>query len=133
MLGAARRWRHVLVILVGWGLFFWSWRRVTAAGPEAGELRILMLGALLDVPPVTIGWVLHNVGIYRRKGPRRAVPSVRRAERLDFNGRRIVADWDALATARHIVIEVEDDIKRIRAAPDAAPAAADAVMQESHR
>lgn len=55
----------------GW-LFFWSWQRVTADRPELGESRgPLMLAAVLVVPILTLSWVAHNVGIHRRKGPRR--------------------------------------------------------------
>ncbi|MBL8344524.1 MAG: hypothetical protein JNN03_03715 [Rubrivivax sp.] len=88
-------------------LFFWGWRRVLAATPDFAQLRLLMLGAAVVVPVVTISWILHNRGIHRRKGPRRHVATARLEYGVDFNGRRIVADFRALAQARHVQIVVE--------------------------
>lgn len=110
-----RQVAHATLIVLGWVLFAWSWQRVTAARPEAGELRVLMLGALVLVPVLTLGWVMHNLGIYRRKGPRRSVRQTDRPYRQDFNGRRIDADWAALGTARRVVIELDGDAKRYAA------------------
>lgn len=108
---------HGALIVFGWWLFFWSWQRVTADRPELGELRLLMLAAVLVVPILTLSWVAHNVGIHRRKGPRRAVRTVPLAYELDFNGRHIVADWPCLASARRIDILVEGDAKRFVESP----------------
>lgn len=116
-----RRVLHALVIAAGWLLFAWSWHRVTADKPELGELRLLMLGALAVVPPLTLGWVAHNVGIHRRKGPRRSVPAVAMRYDTDFNGRRIDADWARLAQARRIDIVVDGGHKRF-VADDRLPA-----------
>lgn len=124
-----RRVLHALVIVAGWLLFAWSWHRVTADKPELGELRLLMLGALAVVPPLTLGWVAHNVGIHRRKGPRRSVPAVALRYDTDFNGRRIEADWTLLAHARRIDIVVEGDRKRF-VADDRPPAVALVAAEE---
>lgn len=111
-LGAGQRVGHVLLIAAGWLLFAWSWHRVTAASPEVGELRWLMATALLVVPVLTLAWVAHNVGIHRRKGPRRSVTAVTTQHRVDFNGRRIEADWSGLQAARQIDIVVDAESKR---------------------
>lgn len=122
-LPARRRLLHALVITAGWLIFAWSWHRVTAGRPELGELRLLMLGALVVVPPLTLGWVAHNVGIHRRKGPRRSVPAVALRYDTDFNGRHIEADWSRLTRARRIDIVVEGNRKRF-VADERPPAAA---------
>ena len=70
-----RRGAHALAIAVGWVLFFWGWQRVLGRSADFGELRLLMLGAAVVVPVVTVSWILHNRGIHRRKGPRRSVPA----------------------------------------------------------
>lgn len=101
-----RRLQHLLLIGGGWWLFVWSWLRVTADRPEIGELRVLLLAAVLVVPVLTLWWVVHNVGIYRRKGPRKAVTPVAAQYTQDFNGRRIDADWTYLSRARRIDIVV---------------------------
>ena len=111
-LPAARRLLHLLLIAAGWALFIWGWLRVTAGRPELGELRVLMLSALLVVPVLTLGWVAHNVGIHRRKGPRRTVPAAPPRPAVDFNGRRLTADWASLVASRRIDIVLDGDAKR---------------------
>jgi hypothetical protein len=118
-LGWRRRLWHLLLITLGWGLFVWSWHRVTLNRPDIGELRVLMLAAVLVVPVLTVSWVAHNVGIYRRKGPRKAVPAVALNFDVDFNGRRIVADWPTLLQARRIDIVLDGERKRFVAASSA--------------
>ena len=92
-LQAWRRLVHIALVALGWLLFAWSWHRVSVNGPEIAELRWLMLSAVLVVPVLTLSWVAHNVGIHRRKGPRRSVPAVTTHLERDFNGRRLEADW----------------------------------------
>jgi hypothetical protein len=105
---------HGLAIIAGWVLFFWGWHRVLAASPDFAELRLLMLGAAIVVPVVTVSWILHNRGIHRRKGPRRQVAAARLEYRVDFNGREIVADFRTLAPARRVHIVVEGTRKEYR-------------------
>lgn len=107
-----RRVVHALAIVLGWCLFAWSWQRVTAARPEVGELRVLVLAALVVVPVLTLSWVLHNVGIYRRRGARRAVTPVNWSYDADFNGRRVAADWPDLTLARRVDVVIDGDTKR---------------------
>ena len=45
-----------LLISFGWWLFVWSWQRVTADRPELGELRLLMIAAVLVVPVLGLLW-----------------------------------------------------------------------------
>lgn len=104
-----RRLGHAALILLGWVVFVWGWFHVTAARPEIGELRVLLVAALLVVPVLTLTWVAHNVGIYRRKGPRRAVRAIELDYPRDFNGRFIRADWAALQAARVIEIGIDDE------------------------
>ena len=120
---------HAALVITGWLLFAWSWQRVTVARSELGEPRGLVLGALAVVPLITLGWVAHNVGIHRRKGPRRAVPEVEMAYAADFNGRRIEADWSRLVDARHIDIVIHADAKRF-VAPERKPECKAARLEE---
>lgn len=112
-----RRTVHGAAIAAGWLLFAWCWQRVTAGRPEAGELRVLVIAALIVVPVLTLSWVLHNVGIHRRKGPRRAVTPVTWSYETDFNGRKPVADWTALQQARRIDVAVDGEVKRFAWVP----------------
>jgi hypothetical protein len=124
--GLASRWHglmHALVIVAGWVIFVGAWWLVLGQPRDTGTLRSLLVGAVLVAPALTIAWVLHNVGIHRRKGPRRAVAAVPLRYEVDFNGRRIEADWPALQRARTVVIERGDGVKRFVCEPEVEPAA----------
>lgn len=117
----ASRWQvlgHFLAILAGWVIFAWSWWLVSAQPLATHELRNLIVGATIIMPALTAAWVLHNVGIYRRKGPRRAAAPVPLRYDVDFNGRRIVADWPTLQRARTVVIERGEGVKRFVCEPE---------------
>lgn len=100
------------MVLAGWLLFAWCWRVVTADHPSIGQLSDLLIGALVVVPVFTVSWVMHNLGIHRRKGPRRSVPAVEQRYERDYNGRLIHADWAALASVQRIDIVIDGDSKR---------------------
>jgi hypothetical protein len=71
-----------------------------------------MIGAVVVVPVITVSWILHNRGIHRRKGPRRSVPAATLEYRVDFHGREVLADWDALAAVQRVDIVVDGPSKR---------------------
>jgi hypothetical protein len=122
--GLPSRWHvllHILAIVVGWGIFAWSWWLVSGQPRATDDLRNLIAGATILMPILTTVWIAHNVGIYRRKGPRRASAPVPLRYEVDFNGRRIVADWPALQRARIVVIERGDGFKRFVSGPQPKP------------
>jgi hypothetical protein len=121
-----RRALHLLAIIAGWALFFWGWHRVLERGTDFSQLRLLMLGAAVVVPVITISWILHNRGIHRRKGPRRSVSAVTLEYRVDFNGREVVADLPGLAMAQRVDIVIDGGFKRYRITPAAQ-------LDEGHR
>lgn len=126
-----RRLAHGLAIATGWALFFWGWQRVLARGTDFSELRALVIGAAIVVPVVTVSWILHNRGIYRRKGPRRRAAGAVLDYRVDFNGREVAADFRALASAQRVEVVIEGAFKRYRegAWRGDSPAAARADLQ----
>jgi hypothetical protein len=105
---------HLLMLALGWGLFVLGWWRVATRPWQSDDLRLLFIGSLLVFPVLTVAWVLHNVGIHRRKGPRKAVPAVREQYDTDFLGRTVKADWPALQQARAVTITVEGDTKHFQ-------------------
>lgn len=117
--GWVRRTVHCIAIVLGWVLFAWGWIVVTADRPDPGDLRTLLIGSLVVLPVLTVAWVLHNVGIHRRKGPRRSVPRADMYYERDFNQREVQADWAALASAQFIDIEVDGAVKRFVARNEA--------------
>ena len=132
--GLRSRWHalgHFLLLVAGWAIFALSWWKVLGQSWETETLRQLVIGAIVIVPAVTVAWILHNVRIHRRLGPRKAVPAVPLRYEVDFNGRRIEADWPQLQQARYVVIERGQATKRYVALrpgelPQAAPAASPA-------
>jgi hypothetical protein len=82
---------HVLVVLVGWALFFYWWWIVlpSTSLDEAAWALLVILGISLATALGTAGWVRYNLGIYRRKGPRRTVPDVVEDADADVLGRKL--------------------------------------------
>lgn len=111
----------MLVIAIGWGLYFWFWHLVASKVTDSRQLMLLLLGATIVVPVMTLSWVLHNVGIHRRRGARRTVPKGDPNYNVDYNGRSILADWQALAREGEIEISVVGRLKCYRAAPAGDP------------
>lgn len=129
-----RRAAHGLAIVAGWVLFLWGWHRVLVGQPDFSDLRVLMLGAAIVVPVVTVSWILHNRGIHRRKGPRRHVPSATLDYRVDFHGLEVTADFGALVHARRVEIVVDAARKayRVPHEDEAAPGSARAAGRRGH-
>ncbi len=76
--GPARRAFHTLIAIVGWALFvYWWW--IVFHRVSRHEIRFTLLFIVLSltvIVVVTAVWVLHNLGIYRRRGPRTRVREV---------------------------------------------------------
>ncbi|MGE5160394.1 MAG: hypothetical protein ACM3O5_02705 [Betaproteobacteria bacterium] len=113
--GWPQRLLHLAALAAGWGLFVWGWYDVLGQPWETEFLRWLIAGSIVVLPLLTIAWVLHNVGIYRRKGPRKGTRAVDEAYRHDWNGREVSADFAALARANVVVIDIEGNRKVYRA------------------
>ena len=107
---------HAIGVVGGWALFAWAWHDVASKPWDTESLWLLIVGSLLAAPAITAAWVLHNLAIYRRKGPRRGVPAVDARYDRDFNGREVKADWQALSSARFVVVELHGAEKRYREA-----------------
>lgn len=116
--GSARlpTWRravlHVLIVLFGWAVFVWFWVIVMGQAGSRADLWLLLVVSVLLFPVLTVAWVLHNLALYQRKGPRRNVPQVDVSYEVDFYGRRIEADWKRLAGQPRINIQIEGQVKR---------------------
>jgi hypothetical protein len=119
-----RQLRHIVIGICGWLALAGLW--VVLAFRH--ELSLASLGDTLFQLAVIVGvvlavttwWIRHNVGIYRRKGPRQGraeVPPITDADKL---GRRIVwAMPGGVRTApsqRHLIVEIDGDVKTYRRA-----------------
>jgi hypothetical protein len=110
---------HAAVAILGWILFFSWWIRVLAsAGPSDIAIALLFIALTLAVTvAVTLIWVRYNIGIYRRKGPRRNVTAVDENRDADVLGRRIEGPGtEALKRAPVVSVSLENGAKRFDAA-----------------
>ena len=104
-----------LLLVALWVLLVIGHRATGAAFRGAGLQVAALIGAVLAI---TTWWIRHNVGIYRRKGPRKERASQEPRTDVDRLGRSI--RWTmpgGVRTARaheHLIIEVHGDVKTYR-------------------
>jgi hypothetical protein len=116
-----RQISHTLAGVACWIVVVGLWVMLIGDGSAGRALQstLVQLAAVTGaILAVTIWWVRHNVGIYRRKGPRREL--VRAAPRTDEDRLGRAVRWSlpggalAAAQAEHLVIEVDGDLKTYR-------------------
>ena len=113
--GWPRRLLHAVLLIGGWALFFYWWYLVAVRDWNRTLIALIILVTLLVAPAVTLGWVAHNVNIFRRKGPRLGAPRVSFEYDRDWNGREVVADWKALGEESVVVVSVDEGRKHYAA------------------
>jgi len=115
-----KSWRervlHLVALAVGWTLFVWGWYDVSNQPWDTTALKWLVGGSLVVLPLFTVAWIVHNVGIHRRKGPRTHLREVDDSYRHDWNGREISADLATVRGAPIVVIRIEGGRKIYTAA-----------------
>jgi hypothetical protein len=102
---------HVLVVAAGWALFFVWWEQVlrVTSLPDAALALLVILSVSLLTALATVGWVRYNLGIYRRKGPRRTVPDASEAVGTDALGRKLLHPGaEELRAARVVTVSLSD-------------------------
>jgi hypothetical protein len=119
-----RQKAHIAVGVGFWLLFAALWIKLIAThtvGLHAVRTTGLELAAVAGVVlAVTTWWIHHNIGIYRRKGPRKGRPSEPPRVDEDRLGRAI--RWQlpggAIAASRceHLIVELDGDVKTYRPA-----------------
>lgn len=107
---------HFLMVVLGWVLFIWFWHLAAGEPWDSAPLMFLIIGAIIVSPLVTLFWIFHNMGIYKRKGPRKGMADVKPYYDVDWSGREVTADWATLANARVVVIEIDEFGKNYRVA-----------------
>jgi len=108
---------HVLLVVLGWVLFFVLWRFVAQRPWDSRDLTMLIATAATVVPLITLLWIRHNVSIHRRLGPRRSTRAVEESYTHDFNRREVRADWAMLRHASEVVIDIDGKNKIYRCRP----------------
>jgi hypothetical protein len=117
-----RKLAHIVVALVFWLALVGMWARLVAEHKvtiPALRDTLVEIAALAGVLlAITTWWIRHNVGIYRRKGPRRGhadVPPDTTRDRLDRSLRWAIPGGPQAARAQPLlVVEVDGDVKTYR-------------------
>ena len=104
------------LLLPLWVLFFWAWERVLSSWPSTdlfASLRLLaLIGSLCGV--VITLWIRHNIGIFRRKGPRMGVRQASMSFSRDSLGREVALSAPDVFQARCVVVGLEGGRKVYR-------------------
>ena len=106
------RFRGRLILgIAGWLIFGVGWWRVIDQDGAPFSIRTMVILAAITVAifVATSAWVWHNRAIYRRKGSRGTVRTVRRIYTRDRLGRPLDLDPDRLARAKVVVVAVSAD------------------------
>jgi hypothetical protein len=110
----ARSLLQPILLAAAWLLFAWSWATVLGeTSAETMRASAILVGlAFVSVVAVTWWWIAHNLRIYRRKGPRKSVPTVQRDFSTDFLGRVLPDDLGLLQRAPLLVVVSRGERKR---------------------
>lgn len=101
---------QTVLVAVGWVAFLWAWVSVvrhTAPVTMLSTLGFLGACALVN-EAIALGWIHHNLGIFARKGPRKAVFVPEHAFGEDFLERELVADWSDLRNQGTVLVSFDD-------------------------
>jgi fatty acid desaturase len=113
---------HIAIGIAFWLLIAALWVVLGVEGKASGaafrETGVMLAAVMGVVLALTLWWIHHNVGIYRRKGARRGRAETPPRTDEDRLGRQVA--WalpggaHAALTQRHLVVEVGDDLKTYR-------------------
>lgn len=104
--------RRLVYGVVAWVVLGLAWWDVLRRDARTWLPELLVPAvSLVVVFVVTLVWVRHNRGIYRRKGPRQGLPGVDEPWVVDSLGRRLELAPDA-SDAAVVRVVLEGDVKR---------------------
>ena len=105
---------HALLAVLTWILFISWWNQVIpqVTVEDASMAFLVIFLTFLICSVLTLLWVRHNVGIFRRKGPRKNLPSVSEEREADYLGRKLDhPGYDFLKDAPLVIVSREEDRK----------------------
>jgi hypothetical protein len=103
------------VLIACWFVLVIEHKATPSAIRDSAVYVAIVMGAVLTI---TLLWIRHNVGIYRRKGPRQGRAALPPRTDEDRLGRRI--EWTmaggalAAAAEQHLVVDLHGDVKVYR-------------------
>lgn len=106
---------HSLLAVLAWILFVVWWNQVIpqiTVDDAAAAFLVIFLTVLLTCV-LTLLWVRYNIGIFRRKGPRKQIPAVSEEREADYLGRSLDhPGYDSLKGGRIVLVSREGDKKK---------------------
>ena len=108
---------HASLVILTWILFVYWWNQVIPqiTVEDASMAFLVIFLTFLICSVLTLLWVRYNVGIFRRKGPRKNLPSVSEEREADYLGRRLDhPGYDLLKGAPLVVVSREEDRKNFK-------------------
>jgi len=105
---------HALLAVLTWILFISWWNQVIpqVTVEDASMAFLVIFLTFLICSVLTLLWVRHNVGIFRRKGPRKNLPPVSEERETDYLGRKLDhPGYDFLKDAPLVIVSREEDRK----------------------
>ena len=112
---------HAVIVLCIWGLFFYWWYCVLPMTylSDAAWAVFAILAVSLGTVVVTLCWILYNLRIYRRKGPRLHNPDVPERFTIDAIGRELVhSGWEELRASGLIMVSVDSENRKTLSAKE---------------
>jgi len=106
---------HASLVILTWILFVYWWNQVIpqVSVEDASMAFLVIFLTFLICSVLTLLWVRYNVGIFRRKGPRKNLPTVSEEREADYLGRRLDhPGYDLLKGASLVVVSREEDRKK---------------------
>ena len=106
---------HAFLTVLTWILFVCWWIQVIpqVSLEDAVVSFLVVTFTAIATSVLTLLWVRHNIGIFRRKGPRKGLPSVSEERLADSLGRTISHPGsDLLKISRVVLVSNEDSTKR---------------------
>ena len=82
---------HAFLVVLTWILFAYWWNQVIPqiTVEDASMAFLVIFLTVLATSVLTLLWVRHNIGIFRRKGPRKNLPAVSEHRDNDYLGRSL--------------------------------------------
>ena len=112
---------HAFLVVLTWILFVYWWNQVIPqiTVEDASMAFLVIFLTVLATSVLTLLWVRHNIGIFRRKGPRKNLPAVSEHRDTDYLGRSLEhPGYDFLKRSPVVVVSREGDKKKIQPPQD---------------
>lgn len=97
---------HLAGLVVPWMVVGWLWWRVAqTATPGQLTLAVVLVLAVAAISlPLNFAWVVHNVRIFRRRGPRTGLTAPQGEYHVDWAQRPVTADWPAIRASAVVIV-----------------------------